>query len=135
MGAALVTLLDERRDAVAARTGLELEITRIAVRSTSKDRGLRIDPSVFCTGAADIVSDPEIDIVVEVIGGIEPARTLLHDAIAAGKPVVTGNKELLANHGAQLFAAADDAGGRPALRGGCGRGHTAHPAAAGVAGG
>ena len=110
MGAALVTLLDERRDAVAARTGLELEITRIAVRSTSKDRGLRIDPSVFCTGAADIVSDPEIDIVVEVIGGIEPARSLLHDAIAAGKPVVTGNKELLANHGAQLFAAADDAG-------------------------
>ena len=110
VGAALVTLLDERRDAVAARTGLELEITRIAVRSTSKDRGLRIDPSVFCTGAADIVSDPEIDIVVEVIGGIEPARTLLHDAIAAGKPVVTGNKELLANHGAQLFAAADDAG-------------------------
>ena len=110
MGAALVTLLDERRDAVAARTGLELEITRIAVRSTAKDRGLRIDPSVFCTDAADIVSDPEIDIVVEVIGGIEPARSLLHDAIAAGKPVVTGNKELLANHGAQLFAAADDAG-------------------------
>ena len=110
MGAALVTLLDERRDAVAARTGLELEITRIAVRSTAKDRGLRIDPSVFCTGAADIVTDPEIDIVVEVIGGIEPARSLLHDAIAAGKPVVTGNKELLANHGAQLFAAADDAG-------------------------
>ena len=110
VGAALVTLLDERRDAVAARTGLELEITRIAVRSTAKDRGLRIDPSVFCTGAANIVSDPEIDIVVEVIGGIEPARSLLHDAIAAGKPVVTGNKELLANHGAQLFAAADDAG-------------------------
>ena len=110
MGAALVTLLDERRDAVAARTLLELEITRIAVRSTAKDRGLRIDPSVFCTDAADIVSDPEIDIVVEVIGGIEPARSLLHDAIAAGKPVVTGNKELLANHGAQLFAAADDAG-------------------------
>ena len=110
VGAALVTLLDERRDAVAARTGLELEITRIAVRSTAKDRGLRIDPSVFCTGAAGIVSDPEIDIVVEVIGGIEPARSLLHDAIAAGKPVVTGNKELLANHGAQLFAAADDAG-------------------------
>ena len=110
VGAALVTLLDERRDAVAARTLLELEITRIAVRSPAKDRGLRIDPSVFCTDAADIVSDPEIDIVVEVIGGIEPARSLLHDAIAAGKPVVTGNKELLANHGAQLFAAADDAG-------------------------
>ena len=110
MGAALVTLLDEQRDTVAARTGIKLEITRIAVRSTSKDRGLNIDPSVFCTDAAAIVSDPEIDIVVEVIGGIEPARSLLHDAIAAGKPVVTGNKELLANYGAELFAAADDAG-------------------------
>ena len=110
VGAALVALLDEQRDAVAARTGIELQITRIAVRSTAKDRGLSIDPSVFCTDAAGIVSDPEIDIVVEVIGGIEPARSLLRGAIAAGKPVVTGNKELLANHGAELFAAADDAG-------------------------
>ena len=110
VGAALVTLLDEQRDTVAARTGIKLEITRIGVLSTSKDRGLSVDPSVFCTDAAAIVADPDIDIVVEVIGGIEPARSLLHTAIAAGKPVVTGNKELLANHGAELFAAADDAG-------------------------
>ena len=110
MGAGLVALLDEQRAVVAVRTGIELEITRIAVRSTAKDRGLSIDPSVFCTDAAGIVSDLEIDIVVEVIGGIEPARSLLRDAIAAGKPVVTANKELLANHGAELFAAADDAG-------------------------
>lgn len=110
VGAALVSLLDERRDAVMARTGIKLEIARIAVRSTAKDRGRSVDPSVLCTDAAAIVSDPDIDIVVEVIGGIEPARSLLHDAIAAGKPVVTGNKELLANHGAALFAAADDAG-------------------------
>ena len=110
VGAALVTLLDEQRDTVAARTGIELEITRIAVRSTSKDRGLRIEPSVFCTDAAAIVADPGIDVVVEVIGGIEPARSLLHDAISKGKPVVTGNKELLANYGAELFEAADNAG-------------------------
>ena len=110
MGAGLVALLDEQRAMVAARTGIELEITRIAVRSTTKDRGLSIDPSVFCTDAAGIVADPDIDLVVEVIGGIEPARTLLRDAIAAGKPVVTGNKELLANYGAELFGAADEAG-------------------------
>ena len=110
VGAALVALLDERREVVAARTGLELEITRIAVRSTAKDRGLRVDPSVFCTDAASVVSDPDIDLVVEVVGGIEPARTLVRDAISAGKPVVTANKELLANHGAELFAAADEAG-------------------------
>ena len=110
VGAALVALLDERRDVVASRTGIELRITRIAVRSTTKDRGLQVDPSVFCTDAAAVVSDPDVDLVVEVVGGIEPARTLVRDAIAAGKPVVTANKELLANHGAELFAAADDAG-------------------------
>ena len=110
VGAALAALLDEQRDTITARTGIELVITRIAVRSSAKHRGLRVDPSVFCTDAGSVVRDPDVDIVVEVIGGIEPARSLLQDAIAAGKPIVTANKELLANHGAELFAAADDAG-------------------------
>ena len=110
VGAALVTLLDEQRHTVTARTGIELHITRIAVRSTAKDRGLIVDPSVFCTDAAAVVSDPDIDLVVEVVGGIEPARTLIRQAISAGKPVVTANKELLANCGAELFAAAEEAG-------------------------
>ena len=110
VGAALVTLLDEQRHTVTARTGIELHITRIAVRSTAKDRGLSVDPSVFCTDAAEVVSDPDIDLVVEVVGGIEPARTLIRQAISAGKPVVTANKELLANCGAELFAAAEEAG-------------------------
>ena len=110
VGAALVTLLDEQRHTVTARTGIELHITRIAVHSTAKDRGLSVDPSVFCTDAAAVVSDPDIDLVVEVVGGIEPARTLIRQAISAGKPVVTANKELLANCGAELFAAAEEAG-------------------------
>ena len=110
VGAALVTLLDEQRHTVTARTGIELHITRIAVRSTAKDRGLSVDPSVFCTDAAAVVSDPDIDLVVEVVGGIEPARTLIRQAISAGKPVVTANKELLANCGAELFAVAEEAG-------------------------
>ena len=110
VGAALVTLLDEQRATVSARTGIELQIARIAVRSTARDRGLSVDRSVFVADAASVVSDPEIDIVVEVVGGIEPARTLVREAVAAGKPVVTANKELLANHGAELFAAADEAG-------------------------
>ena len=110
VGAALVALLDEQRATVSARTGIELQVARIAVRSTARDRGLSVDRSVFVTDAASVVSDPEIDIVVEVIGGIEPARTLVREAVAAGKPVVTANKELLANHGAELFAAADEAG-------------------------
>ncbi|MCY4067971.1 MAG: homoserine dehydrogenase [Acidimicrobiaceae bacterium] len=110
VGAGLVALLGEQRAVIAARTGIELEISRIAVRSASKDRGLPMAPSVFCDSAADVVTDPEIDVVVEVIGGIEPARTLLRQAIDAKKPVVTANKELLANHGAELFGAADEVG-------------------------
>ncbi|MCY4175486.1 MAG: homoserine dehydrogenase [Acidimicrobiaceae bacterium] len=110
VGAGLVALLGEQRAVIAARTGIEIEISRIAVRSASKDRGLPMAPSVFCDSAADVVTDPEIDVVVEVIGGIEPARTLLRQAIDAKKPVVTANKELLANHGAELFGAADEVG-------------------------
>ncbi len=105
-----MALLDEQRATVATRTGIELSISRIAVRSSTKQRGLSVDPSVFCTDVAAVVSDPQVDIVVEVMGGIEPARTVVRNAIAAGKPVVTANKELLANHGVELFGAADDAG-------------------------
>ena len=110
VGSALVTLLAERRRQIEARTGLDLRITRIAVRSTAKDRGLDVDPGIFVADAAEVVADPELDVIVEVIGGIEPARALLQAAVSAGKPVVTANKELLANYGAELFAAADEAG-------------------------
>ena len=60
--------------------------------------------------AHGVVADPDIDLVVEVIGGIEPARELITEALAGGKPVVTANKELLANVGVELFHAADEAG-------------------------
>ncbi len=110
VGAALVALLDERRDAIRARTGIDIVVERIAVRSTSRPRPVDVDPAVFTTDAAAAVDDPDVDVVVEVIGGIEPALTLVQRAIELGKPVVTANKELLANHGAELFAAADAAG-------------------------
>lgn len=110
VGGALVELVAEQREEIAARTGVELEIKRIAVHSTAKDRGLDVDPSVFTTDAAAVVADPEIGLIVETIGGIEPARELVLTALAAGKPVVTANKELLANHGAELYEAAHAAG-------------------------
>ena len=110
VGAALVELVGSERKAIAARIGLELHIARIAVRSTSKDRGLDLADDVFTSDARSVVEDPEIDVVVEVIGGIEPARELMLRAIELGKPVVTANKELLANHGAELYSAADAAG-------------------------
>ena len=110
VGAALVSLVAERRGEVERRTGLDLEVTRIAVRNTALDRDVPIDSAAFTTDAAALVVDPEVDVVVEVMGGIEPARGLVSAALAAGKPVVTANKELLANHGAELYGAAEAAG-------------------------
>ncbi len=110
VGAALVTLVDERRAEIASRTGITLDIRRIAVHATTKDRGVDVDPAIFTTDAATVVTDPDIDVVVETIGGIEPARELVLAALAHGKPVITANKELLANHGVELYEAADAAG-------------------------
>jgi homoserine dehydrogenase len=110
VGAALVELIRTRSDDIAARTGLALEVARVAVRSTTKERSVALPEGVLTHDAAGVVTDPDIDVVVEVIGGIEPARELTLDAIKAGKPVITANKELLANVGAELFAAADHAG-------------------------
>jgi homoserine dehydrogenase len=110
VGAALVDLIDRRGDAIFARTGLRLEVARVAVRSLAKERPVELPEGVLTLDAAGVAVDPGVDLVVEVIGGIEPARELVLAAIKAGKPVVTGNKELLANVGAELFAAAEDAG-------------------------
>ena len=110
VGAALVQLIRERGDEIAARTGLRLTVGRVAVRSLSKEREVDLGPDVLTTDAQSVVSDPAVDLVVEVIGGIEPARELIVDALKAGKPVVTANKELLANVGAELFQAADAGG-------------------------
>jgi homoserine dehydrogenase len=110
VGGAFVELLDERRAAIAATSGVELELARVAVRSITKDRAGRLDASLLTTDAQAVVDDPSIDLIVEVIGGIEPARSLIQSALRSGKSVVTGNKELLANVGADLYAAADAAG-------------------------
>ncbi|MEM9651724.1 MAG: homoserine dehydrogenase [Actinomycetota bacterium] len=110
VGTQLVTLIEERSAALSASTGLRFELARIAVRSTTRDRGLEIDPELLTSDAETVVNDPSVDVVVEVIGGIEPARSLILTALKNGKPVVTANKELLANHGAELYGAAASAG-------------------------
>jgi len=110
VGAPLVALVGAQRDAIAARTGLRLAVTRIAVRDLAKPRPSGIDAGLLTDDPQAIVDDPGIDIVVELIGGIDPARELILRALKAGKPVVTGNKELLARCGAELFSAAEEAG-------------------------
>jgi homoserine dehydrogenase len=107
VGASLVQLVAERAETIAARTGVRLEIVRVAVRNVSRDREVELAEGVLTRDARAVVADPEVDVVVEVIGGIEPARELILAALTAGKPVVTANKELLANVGTELFAVAD----------------------------
>ena len=110
VGGALVQLLADDGDTIAERTGLRLEVTRIAVRSTSRERSVQVPEGCLTTDAESVVTDPDVDVIVEVIGGIEPARGLILEALKARKPVVTANKELLANVGGELVDAAAGAG-------------------------
>ncbi len=110
VGAPLVALTAKQQAAIEARTGVRLEIVSVAVRNLSKERDVELPAGVLTRDAMAVVNDPSIDLVVEVIGGIEPARELITTALRNGKPVVTGNKELLANVGTELFAVAEEAG-------------------------
>jgi len=113
VGVAFTRIIDSQAEAIGLRTGLELRVTRIAVKDLTKQRpgSARSDAGERLSGdAASVVNDPSIDVIVELIGGIEPARTLVLAALAAGKPVVTANKELLATIGAELLGAAESGG-------------------------
>ncbi|MBD2072605.1 homoserine dehydrogenase [Phormidium sp. FACHB-592] len=88
----------------------ELELYRVGVRSLEKSRAIDLPPSIITTDLDAIVTDPDIDIVVEVMGGLEPARLLILKAIAHGKHVVTANKAAIARYGAEIFTAAEKAG-------------------------
>jgi len=113
VGVAFTHLIDSQSEAIALRTGLDLRITRIGVKDLTRPRpaaALSAAGDRLTDDASSVVKDPSIDVVVELIGGIEPARSLVLDALAAGKPVVTANKELLATMGAELLAAAERRG-------------------------
>jgi homoserine dehydrogenase len=105
VGGAVARLLTEHADDMAARVGAPLVITGIAVRRSGRDRSdLGVDPALFTTDADELVT--RADVVVEVIGGIEPARSLILRAMEHGASVVTANKALLAEDGPALYAAA-----------------------------
>jgi len=109
VGSNVARLLHEDSGDFAARSGATLELTKVAVRNISTKRD-HVPASIVTTDASTVVNDPSIDIIVEVMGGIEPARELLLTAIKNKKSVVTANKALLALHGAELFEAADKNG-------------------------
>ena len=104
VGSQVARLLREQADDLAVRTGARIEVAGIAVRRLSHPRP-GIDQALLTTDAMGLATRPDVDIVIEVIGGIEPARSLLLAAMKAGKSVVTANKALLAEHGEQIHAA------------------------------
>ncbi len=110
VGSALVRLIEAEAAAVEERTGLALEVVRVAVRNVSARREVELPQGMVTRDSQSLVTDPDIDVIVETIGGIEPARQLILTALKSGKPVITANKELVANCGRELFEAADAGG-------------------------
>jgi len=106
IGTGVIKLLRKNGELIAGRLGAEIRLKRIADIDIRKSRGIPMDEALLTTNAADILNDPEIDIVVELMGGYEPARTFILTAIGQGKHVVTANKALLATHGDDIFRAA-----------------------------
>ncbi len=110
VGGGTIQVLRRNRDEITRRAGRAIEITCAAARDLDKPRGLPLDGIAITSDPLTVVNDPEIRIVVELIGGVEPARTLVLKAIANGKHVVTANKALIAIHGNEVFQAAQERG-------------------------
>jgi homoserine dehydrogenase len=110
IGTGVVKLLTRHRTAIAQQVGCPVRLVRIADVDLKSDRGIRIDRRLLTTDGQRVVDDPEIDILIELIGGYGVARKFVLGALRAGKAVVTANKALLAVHGAELFRAAERRG-------------------------
>ncbi|WP_121258078.1 homoserine dehydrogenase [Nocardioides ferulae] len=110
VGSQVVRLIDEQSEELAARVGARLELGGVAVRRLDAPREVEVPEGLLTTDAHGLVSRPDIDLVIEVIGGIEPARSLILAALENGASVVTANKALLAEDGPTLFEAAEKAG-------------------------
>ena len=108
VGSQIARLLIANKSDLASRAGANLELVSIAVKDSKLKRD-GIPAALLTTDAKSIVNDPQIDLVIEVIGGIDPAKELILTALKNGKSVVTANKALLAKHGAELYTAADKA--------------------------
>ena len=127
VGAGVVKILRQNHEVIERRVGIPLRLKRIAVRNPKARRGVEVEPELLTTDPWAVVRDPEIEIVVEVMGGIEPAKALILEAAAQGKQVVTANKALLAEgwqevfdavtrHGVDLGFEASVGGGIPIIR-------------------
>ncbi|MFH0960657.1 MAG: homoserine dehydrogenase [Pseudomonadota bacterium] len=127
IGSGVIKILQENQSILEARTGFRINLKRIADLDIDSDRGVPFDKSILTNDAYKILQDPEISIVIELIGGYEPAKTFILEALRNGKSVVTANKALLAENGLEIFKIAQEnsvdiafeaavAGGIPILR-------------------
>ncbi len=110
VGGGVIRILDREARDIRVRTGAQLVVTRVAVRDLTKDRDLPLPDDVFTTDPSEVVEADDVDIVIEVMGGRDPAGKLIRRALELGKPVVTANKELVAHEGPELYDLAEQAG-------------------------
>ena len=108
VGSQVARLLIANKADLSTRAGANLELVKVAVRNP-KSKNYGVPDELLTSDLKSIVSDPQVDLVIELLGGTEPARELILTALKNGKSVVTANKALLAKHGAELYAAADNA--------------------------
>ncbi|MGD7043828.1 homoserine dehydrogenase [Jeotgalibacillus proteolyticus] len=127
VGSGVATMIRDNEKELTQRLGVRVKIGKIVVRDMEKERGTSVDEGVLCSNVSDVIHDSSIDVVVEVMGGIEEAREAIEEALTAGKPVITANKDLMALHGHSLLRLAHEnscdlyyeasvAGGIPIIR-------------------
>ena len=110
IGAGVAKILAGNGEILMQRLGAGVELVKVADLDITTDRGVKLAPDVLTTSADEVINHPDIDVVIELIGGYEPARKFLLQAIDQGKHVVTANKALLAKHGDEIFLAASEKG-------------------------
>lgn len=110
IGSGVVKILSDSGDLIRRRLGTDVELIKIADLDITSDRGVAVGPDVLTKKAEDVLDHPDIEIVIELIGGYDPARKFLLQAINNGKHVVTANKALLAVHGDEIFSAVEEKG-------------------------
>ena len=108
VGSGVLRIIHEKARMLAMATGRDLRVKKILVREKAKIRGVDVEPAMLTTNPSDILDDPTIHIVIELIGGVEPAYTYAKRAIQAGKHLVTGNKDVMAMHGPELLRLASE---------------------------
>ncbi|MFH1198870.1 MAG: homoserine dehydrogenase, partial [Candidatus Omnitrophota bacterium] len=110
IGSGVVKILRDRKSLLSEKIGIEINIKKICDKDLSTKRNVAVDKDILTRDTSEILNDPQIDVVVELIGGIHPAKEFIIEALKKGKSVVTANKALLAESGKELFALAADRG-------------------------